>query len=131
MTKQDTHLVKRSGARLAEVEAEAVRDDVVTTTPHVDIYENNDEILVMADFPAVPADGISVRLEGSELTIEGVQAHGAQHPSERPQRFSRAFRVPSTVDPDGVTAEMNQGVLRVHLAKSEAAKPRRIEVRVS
>jgi len=33
------------------------------------------------------------------------------------------------VDPDGVTAELSQGVLKVHLAKSEAAKPKRIEVR--
>jgi HSP20 family molecular chaperone IbpA len=75
----------------------------------------------------VPKDSLSIQLDRSELLIEGAQA--AEEGGPQPILFSRAFRVPNTVDPDGVTAELAQGVLKVHLAKSEAAKPKRIEVR--
>lgn len=97
--------------------------------PPVDIYENQDEILLVADFPGVPKDGLSVRLDRSELLIEGTQE--SEWESLPRLAFSRAFRVPNTVDPKGVRAELNRGVLTVRLAKSEAAKPRRIEVRSS
>jgi len=101
--------------------------ELISITPAVDIYENQDEILVVADFPGVPKDSLSIELDRSELLIEGAQA--AVEGGQQPIVFSRAFRVPNTVDPDGVTAELTQGVLKVHLAKSEAAKPKRIEVR--
>ena len=102
---------------------------VVTVTPRVDIFENQDEILLVADFPGVPKDSLWVGLDGSELVIEGTQLAHEGQPKIRPLAFSRTFRVPNTVDPNGVSAELAQGVLRVHLAKSEAAKPKRIEVR--
>jgi HSP20 family molecular chaperone IbpA len=104
---------------------------LVSVTPHVDIYENQDEILVVADFPGVAKDSVSVRLERAELLIEGIQDAPADQPGMRPLAFSRTFRVPNTVDPDGISAELSGGVLQVHLAKSEAAKPKRIEVRAS
>jgi HSP20 family molecular chaperone IbpA len=105
-------------------------DDAVTVAPPVDIYENVDEILVVADFPGVPTEALTVRLDGPELLIEGTQAAAADA-ATRALRFSRAFRVPETVDPERISAEMTHGVLRVHLAKSEAAKPRRIQVKAS
>ena len=103
----------------------------MNVTPPVDIYENRDEILVVADFPGVPKDSLSVRLDRSELLIEGTQVGSEEQTQPRLLAFSRAFRVPNTVDPDGVSADLSHGVLQVHLAKSEAAKPKRIEVRSS
>ncbi len=105
--------------------------EAITITPRVDVYENQDEILLVADFPGVPKDSLSVRLDRSELVIEGTQAASEARTQIQPLAFSRAFRVPNTVDPSGVSAELAHGVLRVHLAKSEAAKPKRIEVRSS
>jgi len=125
MTTESTALSQRQSTNLDQPE----EAQVVSITPPVDIYENQDEILVVADFPGVPKDALSVRLDRSELVIEGTQeAPGAQGET-RALAFSRVFRVPNTVDPNGVSAELSQGVLRVHLAKSEAAKPKRIEVR--
>lgn len=77
----------------------------------------------------MPKDSLWVGLDDSELVIEGTQlAHEGQL-QIRPLPFSRTFRVPNTVDPDGVSAELAEGVLRIQLAKSAAAKPKRIEVR--
>ena len=127
MTTENTSLSQHEATSLDQPH----EAQVVTVTPPVDIYENQDEILVVADFPGVPKQALSVRLDRSELVIEGMQA-GPEGPTPtRALAFSRVFRVPNTVDPDGVSAELAHGVLRVHLAKSEAAKPKRIEVRSS
>jgi HSP20 family molecular chaperone IbpA len=126
METQSTDLARRQTANLTDKSA----DNAMTAAPPVDIYENVDEILLIADFPGVPNEALTVRLEGPELLIEGTQTQ-ASSAAARVLRFSRAFRVPDTVDPNGIRAELSQGVLRVHLAKSEAAKPRRIEVRTS
>jgi len=127
MTMDSSGLTQRQSTNLEQPE----ESQVVTVTPPVDIYESQDEILVMADFPGVPKDALSVRLDRSELVIEGTQSAPGTQGETRALAFSRAFRVPNTVDPNGVSAELSQGVLRVHLAKSEAAKPKRIEVRGS
>lgn len=105
--------------------------DAVAVSPPVDIYENSEEILVVADFPGVPTEALSVRLDGSELVIEGTQSAPTGGMAFQPLTFSRVFRVPNTVDPNGISADLSQGVLRVHLTKSEAAKPKRIEVKGS
>lgn len=124
MTSQNTALTQRQTPGLDQPQ----ESEVLTATPPVDIYENQEEILVVADFPGVPKDSLSVQLDRAELLIEGTQTTSE---GQAQVRFARAFRVPNTVDPNGVTAELSRGVLRVHLAKSEAAKPKRVEVRGS
>jgi len=125
MTTENTTLANRQAPSLSQPEDA----DAATVMPLVDIYENADEILVVADFPGVPEQALTVQVDRSELLIEGTQPTLDGPQQVRPLRFSRTFRVPNTVDPKGVSAELSQGVLRVRLAKSEAAKPRRIEVR--
>ncbi|MEM6961619.1 MAG: Hsp20/alpha crystallin family protein [Myxococcota bacterium] len=93
----------------------------------VDVFENKEEILLTADFPGVPPEQLNVRLDGSELLIEGAQQK-SEFDGFEPLVFSRVFRVPRTVDPEQIQAELQNGVLRVQLGKSEAAKPRRIQV---
>ena len=103
--------------------------ELQTVAPPVDIYENDSEILVVTDFPAVEPGDVSVRLEGGQLDIEGRQSYsGNKDESLLPVLFARIFRVPDTIDPQGVSAELKNGVLRITLKKSEEAKPRRIKV---
>ena len=95
--------------------------------PNVDIFESEREYLLEVDFPGVTQDALSVRLDGSQLTIDGRRPgiegfFGAS-------RLSRSFRVPDTIDPDRIEAELAHGILRVRLAKREDAMPRRITVR--
>jgi HSP20 family protein len=103
--------------------------------PAVDIYENRDEILVLADVPGARTDGITVRLDKDELYLHArrdeVPAGEPVLGGGRVADYTRTFIVPRGIDGSRITAEMNAGVLRIHLPKSEASKPRKIEVRAS
>ena len=96
-------------------------------SPAVDIFENESSITLLADMPGAQADSVQVRLEGGQLTLEAERALT----SEASIRYLRMFRVPTMADPNGISAELKNGVLHVHLKKSEAAKPRTIPIRAS
>ncbi|HEY2409690.1 MAG TPA: Hsp20/alpha crystallin family protein [Polyangiaceae bacterium] len=91
----------------------------------VDIFENENEILLVADLPGVDAKQIGIHVDLPEFRIEA-KAEGSE-----PVSYRRAFRVDERIDPERVNAEYKSGVLEVHLAKSAAFRPRRIEVRAS
>lgn len=90
----------------------------------VDIYEGADELLLLADLPGVEPDGLSVSFEAPELRIEGRRGGG-----DAASVYSRTFRVSEQIDPAGISAELNAGVLKLRLAKAAHTKPRKIEVR--
>jgi HSP20 family protein len=90
----------------------------------VDIYEGTDELLLLADLPGVEPEGLSVSFEAPELRIEGRRGTG-----EAASVYSRTFRVSEQLDPAGISAELNAGVLKLRLAKAAHTKPRKIEVR--
>ena len=120
---------KENGARAEQLNRRPV------VAPPVDIYENRDEILVLAEVPGAQTDGITVRLEKNELYLHARRedASGNGEPTKRTwgADYSRTFIVPRGIDAERITAELNAGVLRIHLPKSEALKPRKIEVRAS
>ena len=103
-------------------------------SPEVDIYEGGDELLLIADLPGVSMDGVTVSVDGTELTIAGKRATGEKPPGEAVALetsfadFRRSFVLPRAVDPEGIRAEIRLGVLRVHLPKA-AAKPRSIPIK--
>ena len=93
--------------------------------PRVDVYENADELLMLADMPGATASSVAIRIENSLLTLSADRTTaGGQN-----VRYHRAFQVPDTIDPEKISAELKQGVLHVHLNKSERAKPRKIAIR--
>lgn len=95
-------------------------------TPNVDIFENEHELLVVADVPGLDPQDIGVHVEQPEFRIEAKLAGG-----ERPAVYTRSFRIDERIDPESVKAEYKDGVLRVHLAKSKAFQPRRVAVQAS
>jgi HSP20 family molecular chaperone IbpA len=98
-----------------------------TFAPPVDIYENKDEILILADVPGVAADGLSIKLDRDQLTID---AHRKQVPSgEQAFDYQRVFAVPHGIEADKIAATLQNGVLRLALPKPAALKPRQIEVK--
>jgi HSP20 family protein len=103
--------------------------------PPVDIYENRDELLVVADVPGARTDGITVRLDKNELYLharrEDAPAGDAVRGGVRAADYTRTFVVPRGIDAEKISAQLNGGVLRIHLPKSDAVKPRKIEVRAS
>lgn len=104
-----------------------------TTAPLVDIYENSDELLVVADLPGVAKDKMTINFDKGQLTIEGRRTpstgSGLLAAEYRPLDFYRTFLVPQGIDTDKITAELQQGVLRVHLPKSASLKPRQIVIK--
>lgn len=106
--------------------AEALEGGPVVAPP-VDIYEGRDEILVVADVPGVKVDGVTVRLEKNELHLRA-RREGERKPE---LDYVRTFLIPRSVDAQKIEAELKDGVLTIHLPKSEAGKPRQIAVRAA
>lgn len=106
--------------------------------PLVDIAEDNKGYLIKVELPEVQKDDVKVTVEGGTLTISGERKAEKEekgrkfHRVERYYgRFARSFSIPDDAESDNVEAEFKDGVLRVHLAKSEKARPKQIEVKVS
>ena len=106
---------------------------IPTVAPLVDILENNDEILLFADMPGVDKKDITINIDNGRLALSGVREVspvGAANWEEFGDvEYRRTFSVPQTIDVARVNAELKEGVLLLHLPKSEAAKPRQIEIK--
>ena len=92
------------------------------TPAAVDVYENENEFLVLADLPGIAQNGAEVTLEHDRLRLE---AKGTA------RNFRREFVVPASIDSEKVSASMKAGVLTVHLPKRAPYKPRQIAVQTS
>jgi HSP20 family protein len=116
--------------RAALDSGQARQEAVVRVAPRVDVYENEEELLLVADVPGARHESIEVRLDPPRLTIEAQQTR-ASYETEGTvlRRFERAFRVPDGLDPERIDATLDHGVLRIHLKKSERIKPKKIAVR--
>jgi len=106
--------------------------------PLVDISEDDKEYLITAELPEVKKGDVKVTMENGVLTITGErkfeteEKHRKWHRVERAYgSFARSFALPENGDAAKVNAEFRDGMLTVHVAKSEAARPKQIEVKVS
>jgi len=106
-------------------------------TPAVDIYENNDSVVVKAELPGVERDQISVEVKDGILTLRGERKFEKEVKEESYHRiersygnFQRSFSLPVSVEQDEVTARFKDGVLEVILPKKEQARPKQIQVDV-
>lgn len=101
-------------------------------TPLVDIYENEDEIVLQADMPGVVREDLSIEINDGKLYLAGsrqLESSGAPRWRELASAtFKRTFSVPPTIEAGKVSARLVNGVLQLRLPKSESAKPRQIEV---
>ena len=107
-------------------------------SPAVDIYKNEDELVLKADVPDIKPEEIDLQVENQTLTLKGRRkfdeqsTRGGYHRIERSYgSFVRTFSVPTTVDSEKVTADYSNGVLTVKLPKKEAAKPRQVKIGVT
>lgn len=123
-------------AKNAEAQSLVQSDQRPTMTPACDIFENQDEILLLADLPGVTPESLSIHLDKNELTIEARREVNAQQGQQRvvnneyrESDFRRRFAVPSGIDGNKINAQLRNGVLRLTLPKSDDLKPREIKVR--
>jgi HSP20 family protein len=106
-----------------------------TVQPLVDVYENQNEILLQVEMPGVTREDIRVDLDNGRLALTGTRrAAGNRNPLYTEfgaVEYHRTFSVPQTIDGNKVQAELKDGILHLHLPKSEAFKPRTIEIRAA
>jgi HSP20 family protein len=104
--------------------------------PPVDVIEDATGITLYADLPGVTKDRLDVHVDGENLVIEGEMALEmpknlqATHVEVSLPRYRRVFTLSKELDPERLSAELKNGVLKLQIQKAEHAKPKRIEVRV-
>jgi HSP20 family protein len=108
----------------------------VCYTPRVDILENEEGLTIYADMPGVKPDDVEVLFDKGELSLHGrcsasVEGRNFLAAEYGIGDFYRAFSISQDIDADRISAELKQGVLTVRLPKSEAVKPRKIQVQGS
>ena len=113
---------------------EAPEREEVKLTPPVDIYDADDEVVLLADMPGVRAEDLEVHLDRGTLTIRGKAEDPATDGEEVVREFRlgeywRAFTLGEDIDTGKITAELRDGVLSLHLPKVRERKPWKIPVR--
>jgi HSP20 family protein len=103
--------------------------------PALNVYEEGDQLTVEAQLPGIKPNELDINVEQGVLTISGQTATQEERKERnyfvrehRTGRFSRSLRLPATYNAEGCTANFEHGVLKLVFPKSEAAKPRRIQI---
>lgn len=105
--------------------------------PPVDVYEDEHSIQLKMEVPGIDEKDIDIRLENNVLTVHGERKFEKETKEENYRRverrygsFSRSFALPTTVNPEDVSADYDKGVLTVKMAKRAEAMPKQIRVNV-
>jgi len=111
---------------------------VAEWSPLVDISEDDKEYVIKAELPEMKKEEIKINVHDDVLAISGERQYEKEEKGKKYHRverayssFLRSFTLPEDADSSKVNAEYKDGVLKVHLPKSEKAKPKAIEVKVS
>jgi HSP20 family protein len=110
---------------------------VAQWSPLVDITEDEKEYLIKAELPDMKKEDVRLTLENEVLTISGERKFEKEEKGKKYHRveraygsFVRSFSLPEDADGSKVSADFKDGMLQVHLPKSEKAKPKAIEITV-
>ena len=106
--------------------------------PPVDIFEEPNEIRLVAEVPGVKPEDVTISVLGNLLTIKGTKDQVAEEKAEKVHRyertygaFERSFTMSASIDPNKIKATYNLGLLTITLPKAETAKPHLIKVEVT
>lgn len=110
------------------------KQDVPQVRPYSDIIQKNDGFYIFIDMPGVGKDDLNLEMDNKTLSVE---AHSA-YPVEKEEKlvanefenvhYSRKFTLSDEVDREGITANMNNGLLKLYLPKAKELQPRKIEI---
>jgi HSP20 family protein len=111
--------------------------NLTSWAPAVDINETEHELVVKADLPGVDPKDLDIRVENNVLSIRGERKFEKKVNEDNYLRveraygsFSRSFSLANTVNPEGIKADYQNGVLTLNVPKREEAKPKQIKVSV-
>jgi len=126
--------------RLFGTRPNGTKENLVVTdwTPTVDIQETETEYLIKAELPEVRKDDVKVTVENGVLALQGERKQEKEEKGKKFHRIERAygtflrtFTVPIDADENKVLADFKDGMLRVHIPKTEKPRPKAIDVKVS
>jgi HSP20 family molecular chaperone IbpA len=124
LTDREPEVVKAKGRRTGPV-----------FVPRTDIYETKEAVVLVADLPGVDESTVEVVVDKKVLTIAGTVAHVAPDGYRLSHReywsgdFRTQFRLSDAIDPEGISATVKEGGLRLELRKAARALSRKIEVK--
>ena len=111
---------------------------VAEWAPAVDITEDEKEYLVKAELPEIRKEDVKVTLENGILSISGERKFEKEEKGKKYHRiersygsFLRSFDLPDNADAGKVDAKFSEGILTIHVAKSEASRPKQIDIKVA
>ena len=126
------------GRPQGKVDGQKEAISVAEWSPLVDITEDEKEYLIKAELPEVKREDVKLTVQDNVLAISGERRYEKEEKNKKYHRveraygnFLRSFTLPEDADGSKVSAEYKDGVLKVHLPKSEKATPKSIEVKVS
>lgn len=109
---------------------------VSATVPSMDLMVSEEEFLLTIELPGVPAEEIDLNIDDGRLTVTGEKQEDRATQNYEPRiterefgAFERNLTIPQTVDPEGIEAEIRDGVLTVHLPREPASSGRKVEIR--
>ncbi|MFC1585076.1 Hsp20/alpha crystallin family protein [Fibrobacterota bacterium] len=128
-----TELEKKPKQEVKTTAAEHLRDAGTAYAPDVDIYLNEEEILIGVDLPGVEKGDVNIEINENNALI--IRAKNSQAAPEKPVlrqfnigNYYRAFQISEEFDKDKVSGKLENGLLKVSIPKREEAKPKRIKI---
>ncbi len=103
--------------------------------PPVNIFENNDDLVLVAELPGVKKEDMNIEVKGNTIRLAGERKikygeNVSYHRVERnSSKFDRTLRLPYNVEPDKVKAEYKDGLLVISLSRAESDKPKQITIK--
>jgi HSP20 family protein len=108
----------------------------VSASPAIDLYQDNDNVVVKAALPGLKAEDVEISVIANVLSLRGEYKQENEHKDAtyhiREQRygsFERAVRLPTDVQTDKAKADFEDGILTVTLPKAETVKPKMINIK--
>jgi HSP20 family protein len=130
--------------QIQEVEKQEIVEDGAERTwdkkafvPRADIYETDNEIVVVADMPGVDENSVDITLEKNVLTINGYiepvqpENYNLAYAEYEEGDYQRSFTLSNEIDLSKIEAVVKNGVLQVHLPKIGEAKTKKIAVKAA
>jgi HSP20 family protein len=106
-----------------------------TWSPAVDIYETENELVLTAELPGVEEKDVEIKIEDNSLALKGERKFEKETKEENYHRieraygsFFRSFSLPNYIDQEKISAEYENGLLRIHMPKKTEVKPRKVKI---
>jgi HSP20 family protein len=103
--------------------------------PKVDIYDNDENIVITAELPGIDKKDIIIDVKDGVLTLKGERSFDNEVKEDKYYcrerafgKFERVFRIPDDIDPEKISADYKDGILKIDIPKPEKQKPKQITV---